>query len=112
MAAFTTSRMFCGLRSDLIAASSSINGMSMARRPAVSKITTSFFCTRATARARRHTSTGAAPGSANTGTPTFCPSTWSCSMAAGRCMSAATRRTFLPSFASSRASLPEVVVFP
>ena len=41
--------------------------------------------------ALRRSSTGDSPAMLKTGTSTLLPSTWSCSTAAGRCMSAATR---------------------
>ncbi len=48
----------------------------------------------------------------NTSTPTFLPTTLSCSIAAGRYTSHPTSRGFLPPFFNSNASLPQSVVLP
>ena len=92
--ALTTRRMFCGF----------VSGLDRLELPHERRVDGeaaggveddgSFFCTFATARARRYTSTGVEPGTLKTGTRLFCPSTVSCSTAAGRWRSAATSSTF------------------
>ena len=94
-----------------------ISSASIASRPAVSTMTTSWTLGRSRARRRPATPrTGSPtplPGSgAKTGTPARSPTTWSWSTALGRCRSAATSSGVWPCSRSQRASLPASVVLP
>ncbi len=110
----TTKSISFGFTAALMSATSFIIASSIARRPAVSIITTPWpfalaysiaFCAMETALLFS--------SSMCTGTPICSPSTRSCSMAAGRYISAATSRGLRLFFALRKlASLPENVVLP
>ena len=115
---FTASRM---LRACVISVSS------IPRRPAVSMITTSFFCCLAYSMPCCATATGSpwevpiswssesrdVPGSgANVGTPARSPTICSCCTAPGRCRSHATSIGVCPCLDRCLASLPASVVLP
>jgi hypothetical protein len=79
-----TKRMFFGSVSVLIRSSSTISVSSMARRPAVSMITTSRPTLRACVSAAFDSVTGSIPRIVKTGTPSLRPRIVSWSTAAGR----------------------------
>ena len=110
--ASTTNRTLSGRTARRMSATSCMRVSSMARRPAVSMITTSRPVLRAWATPCRDSWTGCMPSTWNTGTDSLRPITCSWSTAAGRYTSAATSSGRLPSASSSLASLPEVVVLP
>ena len=85
----------------------------MCKRPAVSKITTSFSLLIATDIAcLAICTTSFDPSFANTGIFNWLPTTCNCLIAAGLYTSQATNNGFLPCFRRRLASLPAVVVFP
>src|SRR6266850_24607 len=111
--ASATYRISAGSRLTLRTWSSVMSSSSMCSLPAVSTISGSRPTRRASLRASRQTSAGAAPGPTSaTGTPICFPRTRSWSTAAGRRTSAGTSRGERPWPFSSRASLALVVVFP
>ncbi len=110
--ASTTSRMFATLVRATMSSSSAMRNSSMARRPAVSKITTSRSCSRACAMARSQSSGGWTSGIVKTGISSRLPRIWSCWIAAGRYTSAATSSGRFPSCFRFEASFAAVVVLP
>ena len=91
-----------------------MSGSSIAKRPAVSMMTTSFNIWVLCSTALRAISTGFAPGvsSENTGISICLPTTCNWVIAAGRYTSAATSIGCLPCLRKYTASLPAVVVLP
>ena len=112
--ASTTNKVSSGWIALLIAAISFIICSSIAKRPAVSTITTSLPLARASRIAFIAISTGFLfSNSMYTGTPTCSPTTRNCSIAAGRYTSQAANNGFLFFLVFNKdASLPVKVVLP
>ena len=108
-----TSRISWGVTAALSRLSSSIISASICSRPAVSTRTVRARARPAAAMPSfTSLTTSLAAGSPWTPTSICRPSVWSCSTAAGRYTSAATRNGAFCSCLSRRASLPAVVVLP
>ena len=109
----TTNSISCGLTLFLTFCNSSINCSSICRRPAVSRIITSFNFDIATFIACFAICTTSFDCSfAYTGIFNCAPTTCNCLIAAGLYTSQATNNGFLPCFLNRFASFPAVVVLP
>ncbi len=111
--ASTTSSVSTGWVAASTARISAMSASSIVSRPAVSRMTVSRVRRFAASMAPRAISTTGVPAGARcTGMSSALPSVWSCSEAAGRYGSAATRSGRRPSLTMWRASFAAVVVLP